>query len=155
MRDTITLNGKLYRSLLSQFKPELRYFNRSGVLHWICESCEFVRHRSSIMQLEEELTLFETQVDRFGATVKVSFEPIYREEKRFLESAVKILKEAGYSPALRTTAVNYMMFHLLVEAGAIEFEEGIGLENFYNEEQEVGVKLEDESGPPEDRKVIL
>lgn len=146
----IRLNDRLFRMFKRNFKSELLYYNNAGVIHYICQNftlghCE---NKNNIKDDDLFIRDFNLNLRLYNKSTIVTVNKLKTEETKFIEKVSGILKEHGIPRIYKTTAINYMMLHLLMTNGFLEsrfesqasqFEFGptVNSLELYNEEQKI------------------
>lgn len=152
---TITLNKKLYTMFLKNFKNELSYYNRSGVLYYMLTSYPFANIRKEQIKendvfIEDFLKYLDRHQDKTRVTftmqssemfalrkieeqIEFFFECWNEEYDQENEKHINFFKTINFT----SSAINYMMFHMLVMTGAIELQfkeniDGVGFNQQYD-----------------------
>lgn len=123
------LNKKLYKMFQKSFKNELMYYNRSGMFHYILQNYPFSTSNNNQVHLDDVyLEDFERYLDRYPERSSININ--LKSDDSFVLNKVKTQIENLYEEFNdenkkngNALAFNYMIFHLLVNAGFIELKE--------------------------------
>lgn len=121
----ISLNNRLFNLFKRNFKNELIYYNNAGLIYYLCQNFD-LGHRNMNEIKESDLYLKDfLRNTKFSPKAhSLTVDKIKNEEARFLDKVINILRtndlEHEFINIYRATAINYMMFHLLVNGGFLE-----------------------------------
>lgn len=114
----VNVNRKLFKLFKKSFKNDLIYYNTSGIIHYICDKFPYYEvKKSKEIFIEDE----RKYINRNNQTSSLYINMDYN-DMNIIKNVQKLLyNEVGdFNKVYPATAINYMMFHLLVINNFIE-----------------------------------
>ncbi len=130
MNIKLSLNKKLYALFIRNFKNELVYYNKSGIINFTINN--FPLTNKNISQITEDdlyLDDFENNLQKYRD--RVNFNIVMKNDdtfnyKRIRNKIAELYSESydlKFNRSLDNLAINYMIFHILANGGFIELKE--------------------------------
>ena len=134
MNIRLSLNKRLYTIFIKNFKNELVYYNKSGIINFIITNFPLIN--KNINQIyESDLYLKDFENNLINYKDRVNFNIIMKNDDTFTYKRIRNkicelygeLYELKFNRSLDNLAINYIIFHILANNGLIELKE---IENF-------------------------
>ena len=159
MNIRLSLNKRLYTIFVKNFKNDLVYYNKSGVINYIINNFPLInKNINQIVEDDLYLEDFENNLQKYKD--RVNFNIIMKNDDTFNYKRIKNkiselydeLYELKFNRSLDNLAINYMIFHILANNGFIElkekenfnmsslyeYEKGINeLEQYFDDEEKI------------------
>lgn len=118
---TTNVNKKMFLMIKRGFRTDLMYYNTSGIVHYVCE--KFPLHeirKTGELYLDDEKRFLNRNTDSCRLSLNMS-----SEDTSIIRKVCKLLEETSFFEhnIYHATAINYMMFHLLVLNGMVELKD--------------------------------
>lgn len=162
---TLNLNARLFKLFKRNFKNDLCYYNNSGIIYYLCQNFNLLNNKTINQIQYNELYLedFKRNINFSTNTITLSRLHIKNEELRFIDEVIKLINnkieeyntkdtnnKIQFNKIYRATAINYIIFHLLVENYILELREN----DCYNLNDNIEY-IDEENDDPIEKRIYL
>lgn len=178
---TLNLNARLFKLFKRNFKNDLCYYNNSGIIYYLCQNFNLLNNKTINQIQYNDLYLkdFKRNINFSPNTITLSRLHIKNEELKFIDKVIKLLNnkieeyntniidannnsnKIQFNKIYRATAINYIIFHLLIDNSILELRENNYCnlnENYNNSNLDLNSNIEyidEENNDPTEKRIYL